>query len=146
MNEGAPLEVVIERVQAPKHLLERPYLRPVYDEPEFIVRNLWRLYGGWWDGDPSTLKPAPVGAIAEELAELAGGAMRLAERARFLSDAGEHRLACHLAELAGRAAPLDEKVCELRSEVYRARVGEETSLMAKSIFRAAADESPGRGY
>ena len=36
-----------------------PYLQPVYDEPEFVVRNLWRLYGGWYDGDPAHLKPAP---------------------------------------------------------------------------------------
>ncbi len=146
MNEGAPLDVVVQRVKAPPHLLERPYLRPVYDEPEFIVRNLWRLYGGWWDGDPSTLKPAPAVDLAEEIAELAGGARKLAHRARFLSDAGEHRLACHLAELAGRAAPDDRQVRELRADVYRARIASETSLMAKSVYRAAADEEPGRGF
>ena len=146
MNEGAPLDVVVERVQAPAHLLARPYLRPVYDEPEFIVRNLWRLYGGWWDGDPSNLKPAPTRALAEEIAELSGGARRLARRARDLSDLGEHRLACHLAELAGRASPEDAIVRSLRAEVYRARIATETSLMAKSVYRAAADEEPGRGF
>ncbi len=146
MNEGAPLDVVVERVKAPEHLLQRPYLRPVYDETEFIVRNLWRLYGGWWDGDPANLKPAPTAALAEEIAELAGGARRLARRARDLSDADEHRLACHLAELAGRAAPDDREVRALRAEVYRARIAAETSLMAKSVYRAAADEDPGRGF
>jgi alkyl sulfatase BDS1-like metallo-beta-lactamase superfamily hydrolase len=146
MNEGAPLDVIVQKVRAPAHLLERPYLRPVYDEPEFVVRNLWRLYGGWWDGDPATLKPAPARALAEEVAELAGGATRLARRARDLSDAGEHRLACHLAEMAGRAAPDDREVLELRAEVYRARRKSETSLMAKSVYRAAADEAPGRGF
>jgi len=146
MNDGAPLDVVVQRVKAPAHLLERPYLRPVYDEPEFIVRNLWRLYGGWWDGDPSMLKPAPKVELAEEVAELSGGPMKLARRARDLSDAGEHRLACQLAELAALAAPYDAKVLELRAEVYRARLSEETSLMAKSVFRAAATEPPNRGY
>ncbi|HJL16812.1 MAG TPA: alkyl sulfatase dimerization domain-containing protein [Sandaracinaceae bacterium LLY-WYZ-13_1] len=146
MNDGAPLDVIAQRVQAPPHLLERPYLRPVYDEPEFVVRNLWRLYGGWWDGDPSTLKPAPATALADEVAELCGGARRLARRARDLSDAGEHRLACHLAEMAGRAAPWDDEVRELRAAVYRARRDVETSLMAKSVYRAAAEEEPGRGF
>lgn len=146
MNEGAPLEVVLQRVEAPEHLLQRPYLRPVYDEPEFIVRNLWRLYGGWWDGDPATLKPAPTGALAEEIAELAGGARRLARRAFELSEAGDHRLACHLAELAGRAEPDDREVLKLRRDVYRARRDEETSLMARSIFEAASKERPGRDY
>jgi glyoxylase-like metal-dependent hydrolase (beta-lactamase superfamily II) len=31
--------------EAPE-LLDRPYLQPVYDEPEFIVRNIWRFRGG----------------------------------------------------------------------------------------------------
>ena len=146
MNDGAPLDVIVQKVKAPERLLARPYLRPVYDEPEFVVRNLWRLYGGWWDGDPATLKPAPAVALAEEIAELAGGARKLARRARDLSDAGEHRLACHLAEMAGRAAPDDAEVRELRAAVYRARLREETSLMAKSVYRAAADEEPGRGF
>ena len=24
---------------------------------EFIIRNIWRLYGGWYDGQPANLKP-----------------------------------------------------------------------------------------
>ncbi|HBW18708.1 MAG: alkyl sulfatase dimerization domain-containing protein [Streptosporangiaceae bacterium] len=55
-----------------------------YDEPEFIVRNVWRLYDGWWDGNPATLKPAPERALAAELASLAGGPGVLAERAEAL--------------------------------------------------------------
>ena len=38
------------------------YLRAIYDEPEFIIHNIWRLYGGWYDGNPSRLKPAPDAA------------------------------------------------------------------------------------
>ena len=64
MNEGAPLDQVVQSVRAPAELLAKPYLRPIYDEPEFIVRNLWRLYGGWYDGDPSHLKPAPARELA----------------------------------------------------------------------------------
>ena len=81
MNEGARLDDIVQTVRAPAHLLERPYLHAVYDEPEFVVRNLWRLYGGWYDGDPSHLKPASAGVLAREIAELAGGASRLAARA-----------------------------------------------------------------
>ena len=39
----------------------------VYDETEFIVRNIWRLYGGWYDGTPSHLKPAPENDQAKEI-------------------------------------------------------------------------------
>src|SRR5205823_12758581 len=67
MNDGARLDEILYTVRAPQHLLDRPYLRPVYDEPEFVVRNIWRLYGGWYDGNPATLKPAPDRAVATEL-------------------------------------------------------------------------------
>jgi alkyl sulfatase BDS1-like metallo-beta-lactamase superfamily hydrolase len=86
MNRGGRLDDAIHSVRPPAGLASRPYLRPVYDEPEFVVRNVWRLYGGWWDGNPATLKPAPERALAAELAGLAGGAAALADRAQTLAD------------------------------------------------------------
>lgn len=141
MNAGARLDEIVHGVQAPAELLERPWLRPIYDEPEFVVRNLWRLFGGWWDGDPAHLKPAPAAALAAELAELAGGARRLADRAAELAAAGDLRLAGHLAELAAQAAPADAGVQRVRAEVFAARAGAERSTMAIGVFRWAADEA-----
>src|SRR5580658_3930374 len=81
MNEGGRLDDAIHTVRPPAALEARPYLRPVYDEPEFIVHTVWRQYGGWWDGNPATLKPAPESALAAELATLVGGPGALADRA-----------------------------------------------------------------
>ena len=141
MNAGEVLDSIVHSVHVPDDVLAKPYLRPLYDEPEFVVRNIWRQFGGWWDGAPSRLKPAPDAALAAELAALAGGVSALIERASALSDAGEHRLACHLADLAGWAAPRDPGVHAARAVVYRARRSVETSLMAKGIFAGAARES-----
>ena len=52
MNAGERLDEILQTVRVPDDLLARPYLRPSYDEPEFVVRNIWRLYGGWYDGNP----------------------------------------------------------------------------------------------
>ena len=83
MNEGARLDDIVQTVRAPAHLLERPYLHAVYDEPEFVVRNLWRLYGGWYDGDPSHLKPAPAGRAGRGSSPISRAARRgSAARAR----------------------------------------------------------------
>ncbi|MGO8956354.1 MAG: alkyl sulfatase dimerization domain-containing protein [Streptosporangiaceae bacterium] len=87
MNAGGRLDDAIHGVAVPQTLADRPYLQPVYDEPEFIVRTIWRQYGGWWDGNPATLKPAPERALAAELASLAGGAGALAARAVELAEA-----------------------------------------------------------
>jgi alkyl sulfatase BDS1-like metallo-beta-lactamase superfamily hydrolase len=141
MNEGARLDEIVHSVRAPQHLLDKPYLRPVYDEPEFVVRNLWRLYGGWYDGNPAHLKPAPDAAVAAEVATLAGGAGALASRAQELASAGDLRLAGHLAEMAALAAPGDAAVHAARAEVFAARAAEERSTMSKGVFSWAARES-----
>jgi len=143
MNNGGRLDDAIHGVIAPPHLIDRPYLRPVYDEPEFIVRNIWRLYGGWWDGNPSTLKPAPDRELAAELASLAGGAQALAERATALADAGQLRLAGHLAELAWLAAPGDQGVGQVKRDVFTSLAETSTSTMASGVFRWAANEALG---
>ena len=141
MNTGARLDDIVHTVRVPEYLLERPYLQPIYDEPEFVVRNIWRQYGGWYDGDPSHLKPAPPAVLAEELASLAGGAAKLAERARSVAADGDLRLAGHLAELAAQAEPHDPGVHTVRAEVFAARAREEASTMSKGIYSWAAHES-----
>lgn len=141
MNAGARLDDIVHAVQAPQHLLDKPYLRPVYDEPEFVVRNLWRLYGGWYDGNPAHLKSAPDAVLAAEVASLAGGAGRLAERAQEVAAAGDLRLAGHLAEMAALAAPDDAGVHAVRAEVFGRRAAEERSTMSKGVFSWAQRES-----
>jgi alkyl sulfatase BDS1-like metallo-beta-lactamase superfamily hydrolase len=132
---------VLQEVEPPPELIGKPYLRPVYDEPEFIVRNLWRLYGGWYEGDPSRLKPAPAAELARELADLTGGPERLAGRATELAADGRLRLAGHLAELAALAAPGSSEAHEAREQVNARRADEASSTMARGIFSWAAAES-----
>ncbi len=141
MNAGAPLNDIIHSVKVAPDMLEKPYLRPLYDEPEFVVRNLWRMYGGWYDGNPANLKPATDASLAGEIAALAGGAQRLANRAQTLAHEGDLRLACHLIELAMRAEPDNVAIHAIRAEVYQRRRDNETSLMAKGIFGYTAGES-----
>ncbi len=138
--------------------MDRPYLRPVYDEPEFIVHTVWRLYGGWWDGNPASLKPASERALAAELAALAGGAQALADRAlALLAEASPGagtgggarpgrgsaaaRRAPGRAGLAGRAG--GSGIARVRHEVFTARADAATSTMATGVFRWAARESLG---
>jgi glyoxylase-like metal-dependent hydrolase (beta-lactamase superfamily II) len=172
MNDGGRLDDAIHTVTVAGRLAGRPYLQPVYDEPEFIVRTVWRRYGGWWDGNPATLKPAPERVLAAELAALAGGPGVLAARAVQLAEAelaaadraevapatqsagdvgvaalpgGEEglRVAGHLAELAWLAAPDDHKIAQARHRVYSIRAERATSTMSAGIYRWAAGESFG---
>ena len=69
MNAGEVLDTIVHSVHVPDDVLAKPYLRPLYDEPEFVVRNIWRQFGGWWDGAPSRVKPSPDAVLANELAD-----------------------------------------------------------------------------
>ncbi len=141
MNSGATLDEILHSVSVPQTALDLPYLRPLYDEPEFVIRNLWRLYGGWYDGNPARLKPPADSAIGAAVATLAGGAQALIDAATAASGRGDHRVACQLIEFALAAEPDMHAVHEARIEIYTARRSAETSLMAKGIFKSAVADS-----
>lgn len=137
LNDGSPPHAdIVERVRPPRS--DSPWLQPVYDEAEFIVRNVIRYYGGWWTGRPSELKPAPRTAVAREMAALAGGPRTLLARAAALMDSGAARLACHLADYALEADPDDADVRAGVAAIYQKRADGETSLMAINLFHSAA--------
>jgi len=141
MNEGRSLDHVIHAVEVPAHLSDKPYLRPVYDHPQFLVRNVWRRYGGWYDGEPDNLLPAPRAAQAIEWVALAGGLAKVLARVQELVDAGDLRLACHLAEFAVLAEPAATDAHSMRASVYAARSEQQESSMARNILGHAARAS-----
>lgn len=137
LEDGSPPHVdIVRSVELP--VSDSPWLQPVYDEGEFIVRNVIRYYGGWFTGRPSELKPAARADVATEVADLAGGPVVLAARATSLAEAGETVLACHLADFALEAAPDDVVVQEAVAAIYEGRAAHETSLMAINLFNSAA--------
>jgi glyoxylase-like metal-dependent hydrolase (beta-lactamase superfamily II) len=137
MGRGERADDIATAVRPPADLAEVPYLQPLYDRPEFVVRNVMRLHGGWWNGNPADLLPATEAARAREIAALAGGASALCARARALASA-DPALASHLAEWAVLAAPDDPEAQRTKRDVFEARAAAEPSLMARNIFLAAA--------
>src|SRR5262249_31989931 len=133
MNEGLNLDAVLHAVDVPAHLQDKPYLQPVYDHPQFLVRNVWRRYGGWYDGEPDNLLPAPRAQRAGGWVGLAAGVARLLDRAQELVAEGDLRRACHLVEFAVLAVPDSPQAHGVRGDVYLARAAEQVSSMARNI-------------
>ena len=117
------------RCGRPAHLADA-VLRPVYDEPEYVVRNIWRLYGGWWDGVASHLKPAADAALAGAGRWPAASSL-LAGRASWPSAATSRWPAT--GRLAVQAAPDDRAAHALRAEIYTARAASSAALMTRGI-------------
>ncbi len=141
MNEGKWLEDIVREMEYPP--ADKPWLQPVYDHPEFIVRNVYRLYGGWYDGDPANILPAH----SEEIAAALVGATRarpILDRARKLRDDGDLQMACHLVDFVRKGEPANREAWELWRDLFTARAGAERSLMARGAFRSAIREAEAR--
>ena len=141
MNEGKWLEEVLREIEYPPS--DKPWLRPIYDHPEFVARNVYRLYGGWYDGNPANILPAGSAEVATALVAAAGAA-NLLERARRLRDEGDLRLACHLVDFVRKGEPHNREAWELWRDLFTARAAAEPSLMARNAFRAAVREAEER--
>jgi alkyl sulfatase BDS1-like metallo-beta-lactamase superfamily hydrolase len=141
LNRGVTLDECLERIIWREDLLARPYLRPVYDHPEFLVRNVWRQYAGWYDGQPDHLLPAPRWEQAAEWIALAGGVSNVTARATILCARGEFRLARHLIEMAVLCSPDSEEIHSTRARIYDASAADEESSIARHILRHAANSS-----
>jgi alkyl sulfatase BDS1-like metallo-beta-lactamase superfamily hydrolase len=141
LNDGAPLEIALAEVKPPSALADRPYLLALYDEPDYIVRNIYRVEGGWYDGMPAHLKPAMAAAQGREVTELAGGVSRMVARAMSHLNGGDPALASRLIDWAYAAAPDDPAVNHARMQIYGARAEQSQALITRGIFRAAADKS-----
>ena len=141
MNDGKWLEDIIREMDWPP--TDKPWLQPVYDHPEFIARNVYRLYGGWYDGDPANILPAHSEMIAAALIA-ATGAEPILARAHKLRDDGDLQLACHLTDFVRKGDPENRQAWELWRELFDARAAAESSLMARGAFHAAVREADER--
>lgn len=141
LNAGKSPEEIVASVDSDPELAARPYLLELYDHPKFIVHNLIRRWGGWWNGNAADLFPASSVRQAQEIAALAGGASALIARGRALLDQGDLDMACHVAEWAIRVAPDDRAALELKRDVYEKRGAATGNLMAQGIYRGAMNEA-----
>ena len=57
MNLGFEPDEIAEKLILPKHLGDSPYLQEFYGSPAWSAKNVFSGYLGWFDGNPSSLKP-----------------------------------------------------------------------------------------
>jgi alkyl sulfatase BDS1-like metallo-beta-lactamase superfamily hydrolase len=141
MNEGKWLEDIIRELDWPA--TDKPWLQPIYDHPQFIARNVYRLYGGWYDGDPANMLPAHSHDIAEVLVG-ATGAEPILARARKARDSGDLQMACHLVDFVRKGEPDNRLAWELWRDLFTERAKTERSLMARGAFLSAVREAEAR--
>jgi alkyl sulfatase BDS1-like metallo-beta-lactamase superfamily hydrolase len=114
MNAGVDLRTLMREVKPPPELT----LTEEYGKVSWNVRAIWHEYTGWFDPDRGTteLYGVPPASVAPALAELAGGADRLAETARQFVTNGKPLEALHVLDIALAAAPSSELARAVKRE------------------------------
>lgn len=82
MNKGMTPDELVEYVQLPDEMKNNPELVQYYGRVEWAVRNIYNGYMGWFDGNPTNLRPLSLKAEAARFAKMTGGIEVLAKNAR----------------------------------------------------------------
>lgn len=103
MNAGKDVHTLMREIKLPDDLK----IGEFHGKVSWAVRAIWEEYSGWFHYEDSTtaLYGVPRSSINADLAELAGGAGKLAARARQKVAAGRPLEAIHLLDIALSAEP-----------------------------------------
>ncbi|ASK35928.1 MBL fold metallo-hydrolase [Alcanivorax sp. N3-2A] len=140
MNQGLTPDQIVERVHLPAHLANNPWLQEFYGKVSWSVRSVFEGYLGWFDGNPSTLQPLPELQQARNLAELAGGADALLDKARAALDEGRAQWALSLSDALLLLKPDQQAVKDLRASALRTLATAEANPPARNYYFTAARE------
>ncbi len=138
MNAGKSLNETYHSIKFSESLMLKPWLKPVYDDPKFLIRMIWRRYGGWWDGEYDRLMPDTREKEAAEWIKLSGGLARVLQRSKELLNEGDLKLAAHLIEVAFYSAKDNKEIHEIREIIYREISLVQDSSMARNIYNHAS--------
>jgi alkyl sulfatase BDS1-like metallo-beta-lactamase superfamily hydrolase len=106
MNAGRDVHTLMREIMLPDHLR----IGEFHGKVSWAVRTIWEEYAGWFHYDSTTsLYGVPRASVDADVAELAGGAARLAARARQHVDTGRPLQALHLLDIALGAEPGDRE-------------------------------------
>lgn len=124
MKAGKDVHTLVREFAFPDNLA----IGDFHGKASWAVRSIWQEYAGWFHYEDGTtaLYGVPQKSVHADIAELAGGADKLAERAQAHADGGRPLEALHLTQIALNADPANRP-----------------ALMAKKAATAALLEASG---
>lgn len=138
INLGLDPNEIAEQLVLPKHLGDSPYLKEFYGTPAWSAKNVFSGYLGWFDGNPSTLKPLPLKDEAEKMIQLSGdwdSLFKVAEDA-FLTD--DFQWSLQLTDYLLRSRPDDQKTKLLRQSALEGLGRQESNPNSRYYYLSSA--------
>ena len=140
MNMGMEPDEIAENLILPKHLGDSPYLQEFYGSPAWSAKNVFSGYLGWFDGNPSSLKPLPKKEEASNIINLAGGWEKLFQEAEqsYLNE--EFQWSLQLTDYLLRMKPEDRQTKLLRQSALVALGAKESNPNSRYYYLSSARE------
>jgi alkyl sulfatase BDS1-like metallo-beta-lactamase superfamily hydrolase len=116
MNDGKTVHELMREVKLPDHLK----IGEFHGKVSWAVRAIWEEHSGWFHCDSTTsLYGVPRSSVNADLAELAGGASVLAQRAQQHVDASRPLEAIHLLDVALGAEPANRDALAVKKRALQ---------------------------
>ena len=132
MNNGYSLREIQSELVLPEEFV-KPYLVSAYDDFSFLINSVWRQYGGWYSGTPSELKPPNLEDIGRTYIDMAGNESNLFKFLESLVSSQKYKEASVIVDAAYSVN--SELFSDIKKEIYLKLAEQETSLMAKGIYK-----------
>ena len=117
MNAGKDVHTLMREIRLPDHLK----IGEFHGKVNWAVKAIWHENAGWFYYDSTTaLYDVPRSNVDADLAELAGGASKLAGRAKQKLDGGKPLEAIHLLDVALGAEPDNRDALAVKKAAHEA--------------------------
>lgn len=140
VNQGYTPDQLVEKIHLPAHLASSPFLAELYGTVEWSVRSVMSGNLGWFDGNPTTLRPLATVARAERLVALAGGVNELRRAAANALQAGDNQWALELTDTLLLADATDASALEIRASALERLGAASTNPNARHYYLSSALE------
>jgi alkyl sulfatase BDS1-like metallo-beta-lactamase superfamily hydrolase len=116
MNAGKDVHTLMREIKLPDDLK----IGEFHGKVPWTVRAVWEENSGWFHYDSTTsLYGVPRSSVDADLAELAGGAAKLADRAKQKLDADQPLEAVHLLDIALGAEPSNAAALSIKKDTLQ---------------------------
>jgi uncharacterized sulfatase len=144
MDAGLSIDDLVASVKLPERLASKPFLQEFYGSVEYAVRAFYSGQMGWFDGNPSNLKPLTALERARRMARLAGGEQNLVGELRKAVSEGDHPW---VMELSDSLILLGVEVAEAtaaKQAALRSLAELEINAPTRNYYLVSAKEMEGR--
>lgn len=140
MDAGLTMDQLAESVKLPPELAEKPYLREYYGSVAYAVRAYFVGTTGWFDGNPTSLRPLPPRAEAERIIRLAGGTNAVMDEIEKARAAGDFQWALELIDRLIHAEEGGDAARQLKAKVLREHAVAQINCPTRNYYIQCATE------